>query len=477
MTTNSFSDIFSGLNAELAGNPTPAAPEPSPAPVFMRDIALAGGAAEGSGAITGWAGLGSLTRTQIVDALAQAELPAAWAPGTKSAVGYAGRVVSSLNNRGYISRRAGRATWEKATEIAKPTREYRARWTVAANAASTADVGDALGSVVLTVELHDGSDDLHVKGDEELAQHVIAEYEGKRDAEVFAAGDVTSWLSSVLVRECSAARFGIGYYIPAATRDIAERLVTSIAALWGRSWISPLLPVATSAELQQGIARGFTDEIAAVSRKLVTEREAARKKKLTEITAATAARLLRDLSDVDARAEGYRVLCGAEALAPAAAQLRALTGELSKLADDATIRFSMLELDPSTAVPVVEAPSVAEKAADNAPKAAERSKASPERAAVAPVVAKPTVEDYRARYRNAQEHSGLDTGTFRTRCAALFIAPLSNPATPSQWADAAETVARNEKEIEAPAPTPEPAAPSEPVNEATSDRFSMLELD
>jgi hypothetical protein len=140
----------------------------------------------------------------------------------------------------------------------------------------------------------------------------------------------------------------MGYYVPARHRAAAARLFAAIAPLWGRNWASPPLPVATSTELRQGIARAFADEISQIARKLVDLRAKAREtgKPLAPSAAAT---LLRELADVDSRADAYRVLCGAEALAVAVAELRTLSTELAELADDSSQRFALLELDVAPA--------------------------------------------------------------------------------------------------------------------------------
>ena len=92
----------------------------------------------GEGALTGWQGCGTLTREQIIAALADAGLPAEWAPKSKSAIGYAGQVLSAYRNRGIIVRRARAAKW---SDESKTVRAYRARWIVA-QAHTANGVGD-----------------------------------------------------------------------------------------------------------------------------------------------------------------------------------------------------------------------------------------------------------------------------------------------------------------------------------------------
>ncbi len=440
-------------------------------PTFNQ-IALAGAAAEGSGALTGWNGLGSLSRAAIIEVLEEADLPTEWAPNAKSAIGHAGNAVGALKNLGFFTRRARGAKWEKFSSLTDAKREYRARWIVAVNLAKGANVGDAAGKVVLTIELRDGSDELFVDGDTQLAERVSTDYTIARDSELFKAGDITSWLSSTLVSRCRAARYAMGYYVPAAGREVASRLINALSSRWGTNWASPLLPVATSTELKIGIARGFYDEVRGVARSLQAAREAARKDKKADISPAIAARLLRDLLDVDTRAAAYRVIVGEEALQDAIAEMVTLREVLAPIADDSSQRFAMLELDVAPSAQVVEAPqaSPAERAAD---KAAEKVRQT-----------EPGVEGFRTNYRRLQELSGMDTKEFRAACdRALEKCP---EPTPSDWIGAAELVVARQRtattttepELEEPeAPKAAPAPKADETRMADTDaRFGLLEL-
>lgn len=448
-------------------------------PASSSSIAVAGAAAEGSGALTGWHGLGSLARCAILAALAEADLPEDWAPKAKSAVGHAGNAIGALKNLGYFTRRARGAKWVKPSTFAERTREYQARWIVAVNLAQGAEVGEAAGRVVLTAELRDGSDTLHLTGDVALAQRVQADYSAAMKYEMFKAGDITSWLSSVLVRRCGAARYAMGYYIPASGRDVASRLVAAVASRWGTSWASPLLPVATSNELRIGIARGFCDEVASVARSLQAARDAARKEsdgKNVEVSPSVASRLLRDLADVDSRTAAYRVLCGNDVLADAVAQLRDLHSTLADIADDSSMRFAMLDLADGPSIQAVPEPvtvSPAERAAEEA-----LNRRQAERA--------PSVETLRARYAEAAKASGLGFEEFRARVLSR-LQDRGLDQTPQNWTRYAELTAKFENSsfeipsdlapTPAPAPAPAPTPAPAPEFDDASARFDLLELD
>lgn len=411
------------------------------------DIAIAGGAAEGHGVIGGFRGLGKLSQPQRVQALTDAGCPSDWARSRKSEVGYAGEVLARLNQLGYIARRAGRSNW--ASGIAGKTREYRARWYVGRSLAATAEVGDSMGPVVVTAELRDGSPELHLTGDEHLCARIRADYDANLGAELYTAGEITQWIGGLLINKCGACRFGVGYYIPSQGKELAARIVNAIASRWGSNWINPLLPVATTEELKLGIARGFQSEISRVARSLQTARETARKDDKPEISVSTAARLLKDLADVDSRADAYRVLCGDSALTVAATELARLHTELSLLSGDTATRFAMLELDtqPSAMVETTPAQSPAEKAAEKA--LAERRSESHTTA-------------YRDEYRRLMEASNMDANTFKAACLCAVDNP---PNTPADWIIAAKLVA-------APKQTEQSLEPHD-----AAGRFDMIELE
>lgn len=376
-----------GIEAALAGAARSAAEIPArraavaaapttPARVIERDVVLAGAGAEGNGALVGWSGLGSLSRSEILATLADASLPAEWAPRSKSAVAHAGEVLGRLNLRGYVSRRAK----TPAPRPGERRRDWAARWTVVRVDAANAGVGDSAGAVVLTVELRRESDELAVDGDAQLGASVLREYRELRDGEVYQAGDVTSWAVRLLRVHTGATPLGVGYYVPHGGRDVASRLAAALSARWGAGWICPLLPVATSQELRIGIARGLSDEVDRIGSSLARERAAATEASRADVSPAVAARLLRDLEAAQDRLAAYRALCGDDVIRPVAVKIAGLYATLGALADDASQRFALLDLDSPIAAPVAPIVSPAERSADAA-LAVRRTPAAP----VAPV--------------------------------------------------------------------------------------------
>lgn len=326
----------------------------------MNNIIMAGQAAEGSGAITGWRGQSYLTLGSIVELLESAGLPTSWAPTAKSAKAHAGQAIRNLNNLGFVVRAAKRSEQSKLQQAIG----WDARWVVSRAMASTGGVGDAMGEIVLTVELHDGA--LKLAGAPLLMIQVQGAYDELRNAEAFAAGDVTTWLASLLITHCGATGFGTGYYIPQGQRSIASKLIAAVCCRWGRSWIFPLLPVATTDELRQGISRNLIEDITSISDSLASLRATATKENRAEIQPGQAAALLRNLKAIQERVAAYRELCGDALIAPAVLSITLLHETLSKLTDDTSVRFSLLDLDGPASAPVAKTVSPAERAAEKA---------------------------------------------------------------------------------------------------------------
>lgn len=324
----------------------------------MKNIIIAGQAAEGAGALVGWRGRGALSLDQIVAALVAAGCPADWAPRPESCKAHAGEAIRALNGEGYIVRSAVRSDQDR--RLAKATgRTWDARWYVARSAASTANVGESAGQVLVTFELH--GEELVASGDTELAARVIEVFRAKRDTEAFESGRVTEWLARTLQNHLGCTTLGLGWYIPSGSRTLANALCVAMSTRWGHSWICPALPVADSDELRIGIARGLEDDVRAIEKTLANER--AQRDDKREISEAVAARLLRSVGELAERVSAYRALCG-NAVDAAVSLIKALTEDLARIADATSIRGSLLELAEPPAPPLPPEVSPAERAAD-----------------------------------------------------------------------------------------------------------------
>jgi hypothetical protein len=325
------------------------------------DIIMAGQAVDGFGALTGWRGKGSLTGKTLAEVVAAADLPPTMLPTPKSAKAYAGQAVRTLDNLGYVVR-AARAS--EKSKLEQQIRLWDARWTVGRSMAATADVGESMGPTVLTVTLVGG--ELKCQGDAVLARRVMDDYQVRRENEVFNAGEVTTWLADLLMRHFGATGYGTGYYLPPTHRSAVSKLIAQLSCRWGRRWMMPLLPVGSMNELRQGIANGLIEDVQNISDSLDSLRESARTNKRSEIQAGQAAQLLRGLKEIQDRVAAYRELCGDATISPVVLSITLLHETLSKLTNDTSVRFAMLDLDGPISTPTPKTVSPAEKAAEKA---------------------------------------------------------------------------------------------------------------
>jgi len=411
----------------------------------VREIILAGAAADGQGALLGWEGCGAPTHEEMVRACTEAGCPDL-APSPRSDLSHAGEAVMRLNNArcGLMARRENAPKGSTAQ-----SRGYIAIWTVNRQIPG-AKRGQAGSTCVLTATLR-ANGDLDLEGPTELAEMVRSRYVARRNAEVYRSGDVTDWLQGVLKYEFGCAKHVLGWYVTAGQRERATRLMDALdRSTWG--FISPPLSVATGDELALGIAKGWIREIERLEGKLEAERAAAERAKKTEISATIAANLLADLADLDREADTYRNVLGTESIRGLLDRLRALRSTLSPLATTADVRFALLELDGETAFPQDSGP----KVSSPAERAAERASEEKRRVAAANAAMQEqgAIAACRERYASAMERSGLDPMAFKTACESQ----LNGDRSPAAWAHAAEIV-----------------APLEPTS--ADVRFSLLELD
>jgi hypothetical protein len=306
--------------------------------VTRRSVVI-GAKTEGSGVLLGWSGFGEHTRTGILAALAQAGHPAHWAPSPHSAHAHASEALRALSAGGRVVRaergvrRGGAGT----------LRTYVARWTVGDPAHGL--VGESMGPVALTAALTiNGALDLD--GDVELATIVRVEFNRRCNAEVFPAGDVTTWLRSVLIARFYAVRLGGAWYVPHECAPGAEALCQALASNgWGNDWILPALPVATTDQLRAGLTRGLISEAETVLTEFEAQRTSARRDRAGgDIGPRAAATLLARLRDVHDRARDYAGMLGAAYVAPIRARLVAALATIEAQCDDTAQRFAMMDL-------------------------------------------------------------------------------------------------------------------------------------
>jgi hypothetical protein len=79
--------------------------------------------------------------------------------------------------------------------------------------------------------------------------------------EVLQAGHITTWLGDTLRDRLGGVKYGGCWYVPTATRPIAEKIIAAFEPKWGSDWMSPPTPIATCAQLSRGIANGLASEV------------------------------------------------------------------------------------------------------------------------------------------------------------------------------------------------------------------------
>lgn len=319
-----------------------------------RDV-VAGAHENAAGKFFGFAGLGQLTRAQLLQCIEAAGLPSDVAPAPKSAHAQAGRVVGALNAAGFIVRAARLPKARKGAPEATAPRTYKARWTVGAGN-HAANVGDAFGRTVLTVTLLDGDSksttgQLVIEGEESLAIRVRADFEALCAGDVYSSSDVSAWLTSTMFySRWRAAHVGGNYYVRNRYCAEAETLCGELAKLWGRRWMLPAIPMSTGAELLQGMVDGFTREAEAVLKtyreELAAAREEARANGESDrdvlLGTKRAKTLLGQVRELAERAVGFGAMFGDERMRELRARLAVAGDEIAESIDDITQRFSLI---------------------------------------------------------------------------------------------------------------------------------------
>ncbi len=227
------------------------------------DLVIAGAGAEGHGVMAGFGGDGPLTRDVLLDLARRSTIDEAWFPAAKDARVQLSRAMQSVASKNGMSAEIFKKKNRQTVELRD--------WTsciamVASNGMEAIHAGEAFGTVAFVATLFDdeqGQELIFDVPDHPLALAVRAEYERLTGAQLYQAADVTSWLSHIHRDMLGGVRLGFGWYVPRANRAVAEQIAQVFweEARYGERWICPPLPVATSAQLQVGIANGLSAEV------------------------------------------------------------------------------------------------------------------------------------------------------------------------------------------------------------------------
>ena len=302
-----------------------AAPVEAKRQVLVKGDLVAGAAASGHGVLVGWSGLGSMTLAKIRETLAAAEVPMDWAPEARSSRAQAGNAIQMLRGRGFIVKNQTKG--ERPNVAA-----YDTLWTVARATINDAQVGESVGRIVVVFTLV--ADVLRYEGDAEIGDAVVAEYQRRIGAELYRAADVTHWLSNTVYNRCEGVRFGGVWYVPRKFAGVAARVCETFGKVWGTDWLLPALPVATSAQLQDGLLAGLTKEVDDVCAQLDAQRENAKEKGKEDVGQRAAASHLARIREITERVQTYGALLGDDRVDSLRTRLVNAAAEVDALIDD-----------------------------------------------------------------------------------------------------------------------------------------------
>lgn len=228
------------------------------------DLVVAGAGADGHGVMCGFRARETMTRSTLIDLARRSGIDDVWFPPTKDP-----KVQLTRAMRAVASKQGLAAEQEKKkNRQTVERREFVSRWMlVSGGVDGETKAGAAYGKVALVATLYDderAQEIVFEPSDSPLAVAVKKEFDDLTNAELYQASDVSAWLNRIHRDMLGGVRYGAGWYVPRAHRSIAEAITAVFwgEARYGEAWMDPPLPVASSAQLQRGIANGLIDEVA-----------------------------------------------------------------------------------------------------------------------------------------------------------------------------------------------------------------------
>lgn len=304
---------------------------------------VAGAAAEGHGIEIGWEGSKEKTHAELKQRMQNANIPDDWMIEAKEPKVQLGRAVKEAAGSAYDCKQEKKKDAQVVEE-----RDWAARWLLVSNVTSGAKVGDKLGDIALVVTLYTDKPEPELVFDEEsnaeLRDEVKKQFESRIAAQLYTAADITAWLKTLIKKQLGGVKLGRNWYVPRKHRATAERLVAALDKWWGEDWVNPPLPIATSAQLAQGLANGLQREVDDELRKLETERDYAQKNGRSDIGAKRAESFLLQLRRIAERVAQYQALIGEELVASCKEKVRIAQAELSSVIEgaDSVERFASM---------------------------------------------------------------------------------------------------------------------------------------
>jgi len=336
--------------AGLSGPAEIVAPAPRQAPIRANAM-VAGAAASGHGVLVGFSGRGTMTHAEYTTLCDTAAIPADWRMTPKTAHAQIGRIVQGLNNLGFVARadktKAQRAIAARPNrpgyhQGALPVPTWTARYQIA-RTSRTGSVGGAFGEIVCTVTLT-ATDEVQIESsDADLAARIRTDFDSAMASSVYQAVDVSSWIASTIVERYRGARLGGNWYVRREHAERCERLLRCFAQGWGKEWLLPPLPVATSDELCQGLVKNFTAEAEIVLASYRESLDAARKRGEDRISSRAARPLWSEITTLAERAVEFSSLFSEHSgLRNLRSVLSAAANEIAESLDGMTQRFELI---------------------------------------------------------------------------------------------------------------------------------------
>lgn len=230
----------------------------------MNDLVVAGVGADGHGVMCGFRARETMTRATLIDLARRSGIDDVWFPATKDAKVQLTRAMRVVAGRHGFSAEQEKKKNRQVVEA----REFVSRWMlVEGGVDGEVRVGAAYGKLALVATLYDDEQGQSIVFEPSESQYAIAvrdEFKALTDAQLYQASDVSAWLNRIHRDMLGGVRYGAGWYVPRAHRSIAESITTVFwnEARYGEAWMDPPLPVASSAQLQRGLANGLIDEVA-----------------------------------------------------------------------------------------------------------------------------------------------------------------------------------------------------------------------
>ena len=290
---------------------------------------VAGAIAVGHGSLLSWEGHGKLSLGKLVTLATDCGVSTKLLPECKSPRAFLGKAIATY-------------TTSSVRSVCEERKDHGATYSLA-RMLKAGEIGDSAGTRFARITLS-ATGDVTTEGqtDDPTVVAIVAEYKRLVAESELAAGEVTEWLESYLIKAHRAVRVGRNWYVKRGSVASAQRLLESIkSAGWGRYWITSL-PCATTADLCAGILEGLQRDLDVVLARLEAQRVVARNAKKTDVGQRAAQSIARDVTEIAERGLAYGALFGEALVAPLRNQCKEALRSLESVIDDTVTRFDLI---------------------------------------------------------------------------------------------------------------------------------------